>query len=147
MTKEYFPISDRELDRLIGELLPSTTIGNLAREVKERRENWDEGPPAERYNPETGRIEHNAAWHREASLILSPVSLVPRALDRALVEYRRWMPGHSGRIGNETFFVCREKDDGEVEWLARHPTAEAMRDDLDRRTVEAVIQAALGGGE
>lgn len=71
--------------------------------------------------------------------------LTPDALNAALVEYRRWMPGHSGRIGNETFFVCREKDDGEVEWLARHPTAEAMRDDLDRRTVEAVIRAALGG--
>lgn len=75
----------------------------------------------------------------------NPAPLSADALDRALVELRRWMPGHSGRIGNETFFVCREKDDGEVEWLAKHPTAEAMRDDLDRRTVEAVIKAAMGG--
>lgn len=82
------------------------------------------------------------------------ISVVTDAmLDRAKAEFRRWMEGYSGHCGrNELFYICREDDAGEVEWLEKFSDRDAASDEFDARRLRATLEAAFtswrtGGGQ
>jgi hypothetical protein len=69
------------------------------------------------------------------------VTLTGEMVERAKSEFRRWGEGYSSR--GPTYFVCREDEAGETQWLEEFAERGPMEDALDDQRLRAALLSSL----